>query len=79
LAIADERMRIETVLFLKTRNVAFAEEKGLHVYPEAVTLMPGVTRRIQVSIEGQPTAPELLMSSTTDTKYFVSNPNLGNC
>lgn len=57
-------------------NVAIAEEQGLHVYPEAVTLIPGVTRRIQVSIEGQPTTPELLTDSTTGTKYFVSNPNI---
>ncbi len=53
-----------------------AEYKGFNLYPQAVTLIPGVSRKIQVGINGKPANPEVLSLGSTGTKYFVSNPNV---
>jgi hypothetical protein len=53
-----------------------AEDKGFNLYPQAVTLIPGVSRKIQVGINGKPANPEVLSLGSTGTKYFVSNPNI---
>jgi hypothetical protein len=34
-------------------NVAIAEKNGLHVYPQAVTLTPGMQRRTLVGLDEQ--------------------------
>ncbi|MEO1005448.1 MAG: tandem-95 repeat protein, partial [Cyanobacteria bacterium J06638_38] len=57
-------------------NLALAEEQGLDIYPDAVTLTPGVDRQILVGIEGNIEDPELLSDTDVGTRYFVSNPEV---
>ncbi|MBE9012320.1 putative Ig domain-containing protein, partial [Pseudanabaenaceae cyanobacterium LEGE 13415] len=56
-------------------DTAFAEERGLKLYPQAVTLTPGVTRRLLVGIEGFIDSPDLALA-TSGTRYFISNPDV---
>lgn len=56
-------------------NLALAETMGLDVYPQAITLVEGVTRQLSVGVND---ALELLNldAAATGTRYFVSNPQV---
>jgi YD repeat-containing protein len=56
-------------------NVSIAEARGLSFYPQAVTLVPEMTRQILVGIDGIVESPDLRFART-GTNYFVSNPNV---
>ena len=56
-------------------NVSLAEEYGLNVYPQSVTLTAGVEREILVSIEGLIESPNL-KDDSTGTRYFVSDSSI---
>jgi hypothetical protein len=55
--------------------ITIAEEQGLKLYPEAVTLIEGGQRQLLVSINDLPTSPDL-RSAASGTRYFVSNSNI---
>ncbi|MBF2017605.1 MAG: beta-propeller fold lactonase family protein [Rivularia sp. T60_A2020_040] len=55
--------------------VSIAENYGLNLYPEAVTLTQNVTRQILVGLNEVKQSP-LLKDDSTGTRYFVSNPNI---
>ncbi|WP_404783509.1 putative Ig domain-containing protein [Altericista sp. CCNU0014] len=52
--------------------ITIAEEQGLKLYPQAVTLVEGGKRQLLVSINDLPTSPDL-RSISSGTRYFVSN------
>jgi YD repeat-containing protein len=52
--------------------ITIAEEQGLKLYPQAVTLIEGGKRQLLVSINDLPTSPDLRATSS-GTRYFVSN------
>ncbi len=56
--------------------LALAEEQGLDIYPDAVTLTKGIERQILVGINSKLENPNLLSDADTGTRYFVSNPNI---
>lgn len=61
-------------------NVSIAEQYGLHLYPTAATLIEGMTRQLLVNLNGASedavySSPDL-RSTSTGTRYFVSNPNV---
>ncbi|MGB3641647.1 MAG: hypothetical protein WBA39_29335, partial [Rivularia sp. (in: cyanobacteria)] len=55
-------------------NVVIAEEEGLQLYPEAVTMTPGMTRRLLVGVDESFTPN--LNEANNGTRYFVSNPDI---
>ncbi|PSF28557.1 hypothetical protein C7H19_24555, partial [Aphanothece hegewaldii CCALA 016] len=58
-------------------HIALAEEQGLEIYPDAVTLTAGVNRQILVTINREVTfAPDFLSGDETGTRYLVSNPHI---
>ncbi|MGF1676258.1 MAG: putative Ig domain-containing protein, partial [Rivularia sp. (in: cyanobacteria)] len=57
--------------------VSIAENYGLNLYPEAVTLTQNVTRQILVGLNEVQQSPDL-KDDSKGTRYFVSNPNIIN-
>jgi hypothetical protein len=56
-------------------NISLAGEYGLNLYPRAITLIPGVTRQLLVSINNIKESPDLHLA-TSGTQYLVSNPDV---
>nr|WP_013334799.1 CARDB domain-containing protein [Gloeothece verrucosa]ADN18050.1 YD repeat protein [Gloeothece verrucosa PCC 7822] len=56
-------------------NIALAEDYGLGIYPQAVTLTKGMTRQILVGINEHPTLNHV-QAGLPNTRYFVSNPTV---
>ncbi|MEM9272984.1 MAG: CARDB domain-containing protein, partial [Cyanobacteria bacterium P01_F01_bin.143] len=54
-------------------NSVLAEDRGLDIYPNAVTLTLGINRQILVGINGEAEEPDLLSNADTGTRYFVNN------
>ena len=56
-------------------NIAIAEQYGLNLYPQAVTLTEGVQRQLLVGLNRVTESPDL-KTATSGTRYFVSNSNI---
>ncbi|GAB1539092.1 hypothetical protein NUACC21_17570 [Scytonema sp. NUACC21] len=56
-------------------NMALVESNGLNVYPQAVTLVEGVKRKILVGINEVIDSPDL-RTALSGTRYFVSNSDI---
>ncbi len=57
-------------------NLALAEEQGLDIYPDTVTLTSNIDRQILVGINDEIETFDLLSNGDTGTQYFVSNPEV---
>ncbi|QIZ73029.1 putative Ig domain-containing protein [Oxynema aestuarii] len=56
-------------------NVALAEFEGIDPYPDAITLVPGAKRQLQLRLNSLSDSPDL-SAAASGTRYYVSDENV---